>query len=93
MRHIRAGQVYKHYKGVLYAVLAVTSSANDDNTIRVTYMSMDTGKIWERVYDGDNGFTTPYVMENDLLKDRFRLVGQAKITITEEGRYHVERKF
>lgn len=90
-KHPHAGQVFRHFKGGLYVVLTITSNS-ENRTISVSYMSLDTGRRWDRELYGDNGWLTPKKLDNGTETERFTYVGEAEIRI-EGGKYYVTRKY
>ncbi len=57
MREIKVGNVYKHFKGHIYKVVAIGYDSekydenNKDNSRLVVYENIDTKEIWIRPYD------------------------------------------
>ena len=57
MREIKVGNIYKHFKGHIYKVIAIGydsekyDEANPDNSRLVVYENIDNKSTWIRPYD------------------------------------------
>ena len=90
MSLVRAGKVYRHFKGEPYVVIAVTDSSGDLETQSVTYMNLITGAMWDRSLEE---FASPKVHDNGEEEARFTHMGYASIGINEDGRYKVTQVY
>ena len=57
MRKIKEGQIYKHFKGHIYVILAIAYDSdkyNEDNPLNsrvVVYQNVESKQIWVRPYE------------------------------------------
>lgn len=95
-RNVRAGDIFRHFKGTLYIVIGIAFDSEDPGTRKlrkVAYMSLDEGQIYHR--DIDN-FLDVVNREETEFKDKFRFTfvpSQTTILIDERGNFNVNRKF
>ena len=57
MRKVNVGDIYKHFKGHVYMVIAIAydtekySKENKDESKVVVYQNLDTKEVWVRPYE------------------------------------------
>jgi uncharacterized protein len=71
LEHPRAGDLYDHYKGGDYRVVAV-SLKEDNLEPLVTYQSLKTRQFWTRTLEV---FTEPVRLADGTTRPRFLLIG------------------
>ena len=90
MNSITPGSVYKHFKGGMYAVIAVTWDTNDVHSRearKVSYISLEDGRVYSRDL---KEFVTPKIHEESGMEEqRFMRIGFANISIDTQGIYRV----
>ena len=78
MRKIKVGNIYKHFKGHIYTVIAIGYDSekytedNPQDALMVVYQNIDTKEVWIRPYDMFNSLVDKNKYPDVKQKYRFQ---------------------
>lgn len=91
MSSVQPGNLYRHFKGNEYVVLAKTIDSGyvkDKEKQQVTYLCTNTGKVYHRSLEE---FISPKVYDQGIEQIRFKYIGRCIVTINKDGNYEITK--
>lgn len=73
LREVKVDQIYRHFKGHTYIILAIAKDS-DDLSKKIVYKNIDNGEVWVRGYDEFISKVDKNKYPNSEYEYRFELV-------------------